>query len=163
MDIDRAQFRDAFIADNATILGDVTIGRKVSIWYGAVIRADKDSVALGDWSNVQDNAVLHTSAGHPVQVGREVSIGHGAILHGCTIRDRVLVGMGAIVLNGACVGEDCLLGAGTVVTEGRDIPPGSVVVGVPGKVVKTVTEEQKDHITRNPANYWELAGRYMHG
>ncbi|HEU17742.1 MAG TPA: gamma carbonic anhydrase family protein, partial [Methanolinea sp.] len=87
MDIDRAQFRDAFIADNATILGDVTIGRKVSIWYGAVIRADKDSVALGDWSNVQDNAVLHTSAGYPVQVGREVSIGHGAILHGCTIRD----------------------------------------------------------------------------
>lgn len=162
MNIDKPQFHDAFIADNATILGDVTIGKQVSIWFGAVIRADKDSVAIGDWSNIQDNAVLHTSAGHPVRIGREVSVGHGAILHGCTVRDRVLIGMGAIVLNGAVVGEESLLGAGTVVTEGMDVPPGSVVVGVPGKVLKTVTDEQRRNIAQNAANYWELAGRYMH-
>ncbi|MCQ8894756.1 MAG: gamma carbonic anhydrase family protein [Methanolinea sp.] len=149
-----------FIAGNATVLGDVELGTEVSIWFGAVVRGDRDRIAIGDRSNVQDNAVIHTSAGFPVRIGKEVSVGHGAILHGCTIEDRVLVGMGAIVLNGAVVGEDSLLGAGTVVTEGAVIPPCSVVVGVPGKVIKQVTGEQKQHIVQNAAVYWELAGRY---
>jgi carbonic anhydrase/acetyltransferase-like protein (isoleucine patch superfamily) len=149
-----------FIAGNATLLGDVSLGREVSIWFGAVIRADKDQIRIGDRSNVQDNAVLHTSTGHPVIIGNNVSVGHGAILHGCRIADRVLVGMGAIVLNGADVGEDSILGAGTVVTEGTRIPPGTVVVGVPGKVAKQTSPEQRNHIVENARNYWNLALRY---
>ncbi|MDD1710295.1 MAG: gamma carbonic anhydrase family protein [Methanoregulaceae archaeon] len=150
-----------FIAPNATILGEVTLGFETGIWYGAVVRADKDSIVIGDRSNIQDNAVLHTSSGYPVLIGNDVSVGHGAILHGCRIADRVLVGMGAIVLNGAEIGEDSLLGAGTVVTEGTKIPPGSVVVGVPGKVIKQVSGEQRDHIVKNARNYWDLARRYL--
>jgi carbonic anhydrase/acetyltransferase-like protein (isoleucine patch superfamily) len=150
-----------FIAPNATVLGDVTLGHEISIWYGAVIRADKDRIVIGDRSNIQDNAVLHTSSGHPVLIGTEVSIGHGAILHGCRIADRVLVGMGAIVLNGTEIGEDSLLGAGTVVTEGTRIPSGSVVVGVPGKPIKQVSDEQREHIVKNAGNYWNLARSYF--
>ncbi len=150
-----------FIAENATVLGDVSLGREVSVWFGAVIRADKDKVRIGDRSNVQDNAVVHTSAGHPVLVGNDVSVGHGAILHGCRIEDRVLVGMGAIVLNGAVVGSDTILGAGTVVTEGASIPPGSVVVGVPGKAVKETSPAQREHIVANARNYWALAQGYI--
>jgi len=149
-----------FIAENATVLGDVSLGREVSIWFGAVIRADKDQIRIGDRSNVQDNAVLHTSTGYPVIMGTDVSVGHGAILHGCRIADRVLVGMGAIVLNGAEVGEDSILGAGTVVTEGARIPGGSVVIGVPGKVAKQVSTEQRNHIVENARNYWNLARGY---
>jgi len=151
---------EVFVAPNATVLGDVTLGDRVGIWFGAVVRADKDRIAIGPDSNVQDNCVVHTSSGHPVRIGREVSVGHGAILHGCTIGDRVLVGMGAIVLNGAEVGEDSLIGAGAVVTEGARIPPGSVVLGVPGKVVKVTTDEQRAEIRKNAAAYVELAGRY---
>lgn len=149
-----------FVAGNATILGDVEMGSEVSIWFGAVVRGDRDRIVIGDLSNVQDNAVIHTSKGFPSLIGSEVSIGHGAILHGCTISDRVLVGMGAIVLNGAVVGQDTLLGAGSVVTEGTVIPPGSVVVGVPGKVIKQVTDAQREHIVQNARNYWNLAGSY---
>ena len=152
----------SFIAGNATVLGDVEMGSEVSIWYGAVVRGDRDRIVIADLSNVQDNAVIHTSRGFPALVGSEVSIGHGAILHGCTISDRVLVGMGAIVLNGAVVGEDCLLGAGSVVTEGTVIPPGSVVVGVPGKVIKQVSDAQRQHIVQNARNYWDLARSHMH-
>ena len=150
-----------FIAPNATVLGDVSLGDETGIWHGAVIRADKDTIVIGNRSNVQDNAVLHTSVGYPVMIGNDVSVGHGAILHGCRIADRVLVGMGAIVLNGAEIGQDSLLGAGTVITEGTKIPPGSVVVGVPGKVIKKVSDEQREHIVRNARNYWDLAGRYL--
>ncbi len=152
-----------FIAENATVRGDVTIGDEVSIWFGAVIRADKDRIVIGNRSNIQDNAVLHTSAGHPVLMGSDVSVGHGAILHGCTIADRVLVGMGAIVLNGARIGEDSVLGAGSVVTEGTIVPPGSVVVGVPGRVIKEVSPDQRNHIIENARNYWNLARSYHHG
>ncbi len=150
-----------FIAENATVLGDVSLGKEVSIWFGAVIRADKDQIRIGDRSNVQDNAVLHTSTGYPVIMGTDVSVGHGAILHGCRIADRVLVGMGAIVLNGAEVGEDSILGAGTVVKEGARIPGGSVVVGVPGIVAKQVSTEQRNHIVENARNYWNLAKGYL--
>lgn len=151
---------DVFLAPNATVLGDVTLGDRVGIWFGAVVRADKDRIAIGADSNVQDNCVVHTSAGRPVTIGREVSVGHGAVLHGCTIGDRVLVGMGAIVLNGAVIGEDSLIGAGAVVTEGAEIPPNSVVLGVPGRVVKQTTDEQRADIRRNAASYVDLAGRY---
>mgnify|MGYP001273009040 CR=1 FL=1 len=161
MATDSVQRGQVFIAPNATVLGDVTLGHQAGIWYGAVIRADKDRIVIGDRSNVQDNAVLHTSSGFPVLIGTDVSVGHGAILHGCRIADRVLVGMGAIVLNGAEIGEDSLLGAGTVVTEGMKIPPGSVVIGVPGRPIKQVSDEQRDHIVKNARNYWDLARSYL--
>jgi len=149
-------------APNATVVGKVTVGSDVGIWFGAVIRADKDRITIGDRSNIQDNCVVHTSAGFPTTLGCDVSVGHGAILHGCTIKDRVLVGMGAIVLNGAVVGEDSLIGAGAVVTEGMQVPPGSVVLGVPGKAIKQTTPAQREHIRENAASYVKLAGEYAH-
>jgi carbonic anhydrase/acetyltransferase-like protein (isoleucine patch superfamily) len=153
-----------FMAGNATVTGDVTIGREVGIWFGAVLRADKDRIVIGDRSNIQDNCVVHTSRGFPVLVGSDVSVGHGAILHGCTIGDRVLVGMGAIVLNGAKIGSGSVIGAGAVVTEGMDVPERSVVVGVPGKVIKQAGDGQQQQILKNAASYVELAGEYaLHG
>jgi carbonic anhydrase/acetyltransferase-like protein (isoleucine patch superfamily) len=155
--------RAAFIAGNATVIGDVIIENDVSIWFGAVIRADKDRIFLGSRSNIQDNAVVHTSKGHPVVIGSLVSVGHGAILHGCTIGDRVLVGMGAIVMNGSCIGEGSILGAGTVITEGTSIPPDSVVLGLPGKVLKKTTEQQRQYINNNALSYCTLAKEYGNG
>ena len=149
-----------FKAANATLVGNVTIGNGVGIWFGAVVRGDKDRIVIGDRSNIQDNCVVHTTTGHPVLVGDDVSVGHGAILHGCTIGNRVLVGMGAIVLNGAVVGDGTVIGAGAVVTEGMNVPPGSVVVGVPGKIIKQASEEQQKHILGNAKSYVELAGEY---
>src|SRR4030042_3835848 len=151
-----------FAAGNATIIGDVTVGEKVGIWFGAVIRADKDRIVIGDRSNIQDNCVVHTSKGFPVILGNDVSVGHGAILHGCSIQDRVLVGMGAIVLNGAKVGSGSIIGAGAVITEGKEIPPDSVVVGVPGKIVRQTGADQHQHILNNAVSYVELAREYAH-
>ena len=153
-----------FRAGNATVIGDVTIGSQVGIWFGAVVRADKDRIVIGDRSNIQDNCTVHTSKGHPVLMGNDVSVGHGAILHGCTIGDRVLVGMGAIVLNGARIGSGSVIGAGAVVTEGMDIPEESVVIGVPGKVIKKSSAAQQQQILANAASYIELAQEYArHG
>ena len=153
-----------FQAANATVTGAVTIGRDVGIWFGAVVRADKDRIAIGDRSNIQDNCVVHTSAGFPTLIGSDVSVGHGAILHGCTIGDRVLVGMGAIVLNGAKVGAGSVIGAGAVVTEGMEVPERSVVVGVPGKIIKPASEAQQAQILKNAASYVDLAKEYAsHG
>ncbi len=147
----------AFVAPNATVIGEVVSGPDLGVWYGAVIRADKDRISIGARSNIQDNCVVHTSAGHPVTVGDDVSVGHGAILHGCTIRDRVLVGMGAIVLNGAVVGEESIIGAGALVSEGKEIPARSLVLGVPGKVVRQVTDEEVAATLKNASSYVQLA------
>ena len=149
-----------FVAGNATITGDVTIGKQVGIWFGAVVRADKDRIVIGDRSNIQDNCVVHTSKGFPVTIGNDVSVGHGAILHGCTIGNQVLIGMGAIIINGAKVGDGSIIGAGAVITEGKDIPPNSVVIGVPGKVVKQADQAQQQNILHNAASYVELAREY---
>jgi carbonic anhydrase/acetyltransferase-like protein (isoleucine patch superfamily) len=151
-----------FVAGNATVIGDVTVGKQVGIWFSAVIRADKDRIVIGDRSNIQDNCVVHTSKGFPVIIGNDVSVGHGAILHGCTIGSRVLVGMGAIIINGAKVGDGSIIGAGAVITEGKDIPPNSVVIGVPGKIVKQVDQVQQQHILNNAVSYVELAREYAH-
>lgn len=151
-----------FVAGNATVIGDITFGKEVGIWFGAVIRADKDRIEIGDRSNIQDNCVIHTSKGFPVILGNDVSVGHGAILHGCSIQDRVLVGMGAIVLNGAKVGSGSIIGAGAVITEGKEIPPDSVVVGVPGKIVRQTGADQRQHILNNAVSYVELAREYAH-
>ena len=152
-----------FIAENATVIGDVTLADDVNIWFGAVVRADRDSITVGAGSNIQDNAVVHTTPGFPVGIGAGVSVGHGAILHGCTVEDDVLIGMGAIVLNGAVVGTGSIIGAGAVVTEGRVIPPRSLVLGVPGKVVRETTPEQQETILHNAREYIKLAGGYRSG
>jgi carbonic anhydrase/acetyltransferase-like protein (isoleucine patch superfamily) len=149
-----------FLAPNATVTGDVVLGDDVGIWFGAVIRADKDRISIGRGSNVQDNAVVHTTTGYPVNVGEHVSVGHGAIVHGCTVEDCVLVGMGSIVMNGAQVGHHSIIGAGAVVTEHATIPPHSVVLGVPAKVVRTTTHEQEEGIMKNAISYIKLAGEY---
>ena len=152
------------MAHNATVTGNVTIGNHVGIWFGAVVRADKDRIIIGDRSNIQDNCIVHTSKGFPVTIGSDVSIGHGAILHGCTIDNKVLIGMGAIILNGAKIGNGSIIGAGSVVTEGKDIPPDSVVIGVPGKIVRQTDPDQQQHIVTNAASYVELAREYAnHG
>ncbi|MBP2132437.1 carbonic anhydrase/acetyltransferase-like protein (isoleucine patch superfamily) [Methanomicrobium sp. W14] len=152
-----------FIAENATIVGNVNLGKNTGIWYGAVLRADKDSITVGDGSNVQDNCVIHVSKQRPVNIGRYVTIGHGAIVHGCTIKDRVLVGMGAIILNGAVIGEDTIIAAGAVVTENKTIPPGSLVMGVPGKVVRELDGDQKKSIVKNAEVYIDLAKENSNG
>jgi carbonic anhydrase/acetyltransferase-like protein (isoleucine patch superfamily) len=153
-----------FMAGNATVIGDITIGEKVGIWFGAVLRADKDRISIGDRSNIQDNCVVHTSRGFPVTLGKDVSVGHGAILHGCTVADQVLIGMGAIVLNGARIGKGSLIGAGAVIREGMEVTEGSVVVGVPGKIIKQTDIAQQQQILSNAASYVELAGEYAsHG
>lgn len=149
-----------FQAGNATVVGDVSIGDDVGIWFGAVIRADKDTITINDGSNIQDNAVIHTTTGYPVEIGSYVSVGHGAILHGCRIGDRVLVGMGAIIMNGVTIGQGSIIGAGAVVTENTGIPPGSVVIGVPGRVVGVVGEDQSEQIYNNALSYINLARSY---
>jgi carbonic anhydrase/acetyltransferase-like protein (isoleucine patch superfamily) len=151
-----------FVAGTATVIGDITFGKQVGIWFGAVIRADKDRIIIGDRSNIQDNCVVHTSKGFPVIIGDDVSVGHGAILHGCTIGNKVLVGMGAVVLNDATVGEGSLIGAGAVITEGMEVPPGSVVVGIPARIIKQTTDAQTLHILNNALAYVELATEYVH-
>lgn len=143
----------AFIAPNATVVGDVVLEQDVSIWYGAVLRGDLGAIRIGEGSNIQDNCVLHEA----VTVGKGCSIGHGAILHGCTIGDDCVIGMGAIVLNGAVIGEHCLVGAGALVTGKMNAPAGSLILGNPAQVVKPLSQEQIDYIHHDAEVYIELA------
>ena len=142
-----------YIAPNATVVGDVSLGENVSIWYGAVLRGDSGKITLGDNTNVQDNCVLHET----VTLGKGCSVGHGAILHGCTIGDDCVIGMGAIVLNGAVLGDHCLVGAGAVVTGKMNAPAGSLVLGNPAQVVKPLTEAQIAYIHADAETYIRLA------
>jgi carbonic anhydrase/acetyltransferase-like protein (isoleucine patch superfamily) len=146
----------AFVAPGAVLIGRVTIGAEASVWYGAVLRADRDTIVVGERSNVQDGCVLHADPGMPLSVGSDVTIGHNATLHGCTIEDLVLIGMGAIVLNGARVARHSIVAAGTVLTEGQQVPEGVLVAGVPGKVRRDVSEAERAEIERNAATYLEL-------
>lgn len=150
-----------FVADNATIVGDVEIGEDASIWFSAVVRGDRESIVVGKGSNIQDNAVIHGSPGYPVRIGERVSVGHGAILHGCIVSDEVLIGMGAIVMNGAVIGSGSIIGAGAVITEVKVIPPHSLVLGVPGKVMRETSEEERASILKNATDYQVLATRYQ--
>ena len=128
--------------ENITIVGDVTIGEHVSLWYGAVLRGDASPITLGDYSNVQDNATVHGCEEYPTTVGKNVVIGHNAIIHGCTIADNCLIGMGATILTGAIIGEGSIIGAGALIPEHKVIPPRSLVVGIPARVVRTTTDEE---------------------
>ena len=143
-----------FIAENATVIGDVTIGSESSIWYGAVLRGDVHWIHVGARSNVQDGAVVHVTNGTaPTWIGDDVTIGHGAIVHGCTVRSRVLVGMGAVLLDHCDIGEDCLIGARALVTGRTKVPPRSLVVGSPARVVRTLTDEEVEGVRANAAGY----------
>lgn len=151
---------DAFISPTATLVGEVSIHARAVVMFGAVLRADRAAITLGEGSNVQDNAVIHGDPGFPAVVGRDVSIGHGAIVHGATLGDRCLIGMNATVLNGAVIGEGSLIAAGTVILEGTVVPPNSLVAGVPGKIRRETSPEEREHIAANAATYRELASRY---
>jgi carbonic anhydrase/acetyltransferase-like protein (isoleucine patch superfamily) len=154
--------KSAYVAGNATLIGDVTIGKDASIWYGVVLRGDMHYIRIGRNSSVQDNSVLHGTADmYPTVVGNNVSIGHNAIVHGCTIGDNCIVGMGAIILEGARIGDWCIIGAGAVVPEGMVIKSNSIVLGVPAKAVRKVTSGHKSRITRNWKAYVRLKDRYL--
>ncbi|MDO5710849.1 MAG: gamma carbonic anhydrase family protein [Micrococcales bacterium] len=150
----------AWIAPTAVLIGDVEVADDASVWFGAVCRGDGNAIRLGARSNLQDNAVIHADPGFPATIGQDVSIGHAAVVHGCTIGDRVLVGMGAIVMNGAVVGSDTLIGAGTLISEGAQIPPRSLVVGVPGRVRRELTEAEVAAVTDNARRYVTRAATY---
>jgi carbonic anhydrase/acetyltransferase-like protein (isoleucine patch superfamily) len=147
----------AYIAPGAQVIGDVRLGNDASVWYNAVVRADNRTIFIGEGSNIQDNATLHVELENDINIGRGVTVGHNAIVHGCTIGDNTVIGMGAIIMTGAVVGANCIIGAGAVVTEGTVIPDNSVVLGIPAKIVHTVTEEQIKSNRDNATHYVELA------
>lgn len=149
-----------FIAENAVVVGDVRLGNNVSIWFGAVVRGDVDSIRIGENTNIQDGAVLHVDAGSPLEIGSGVTVGHAAVLHGCTVGDNTLIGIRSVVLNGAKIGKYCLIGANTLVTENKVIPDGSLVVGSPGKAIRTLTAAEMEAIRANARHYVESAGQY---
>lgn len=150
----------AFIAPNATLLGDVTVAEQASVWYSAVLRGDINRIVVGKRSNVQDGSVLHLSADHGCLIGEDVTVGHMAMLHACTIGNEVLIGMGAIILDGVEIGDRCIIGAGALITRDKKIPPGSMVLGSPAKIVKTLTPEEQGGIAAWAARYVELIPHY---
>ena len=153
--------KSVFIADGAQIHGDVRIGAESSIWFNAVVRCEDTSIVIGNHTNIQDNCVVHTDPWTKVEIGNYVSVGHGAIVHGCTIGDNTLIGMGAIIMNHAVIGRDCIIGAGALVTERTVIPDGSVAVGSPAAVKRKIKEEEVRRNTENAVHYVDIAGRYM--
>ena len=148
--------QSAWIAPSATVIGAAMIAARVGVFYGAVVRADTSTISIGEGSNLQDGVVVHADAGFPATVGSGVSVGHRAVLHGCTVQDDCLIGMGAVVLNGAVVGAGSMIAAGAVVLEGAHVPPGSLVAGVPGKVRRKLTEEERAGIVSNAQRYVAL-------
>lgn len=151
---------DVYISSNATVIGDVTLEKGSSVWFHTVIRGDKDHIHIGEDSNIQDNCTLHTDPHHLLTIGKRVSVGHNAVLHGCTVEDESLIGMGAIVLNGAHIGKHCLIAAGALVKEGQVIPDNSLAVGCPAKVIRTLQDKQQNDIVENAKHYAELAKEY---
>ena len=154
---------DAWVAPDAQLIGKVVLEEGASVWFGAVLRGDNEEIRVGRNSNVQELTVCHTDIGHPLTIGADCTIGHRAILHGCTIGDGVLIGMGAIILNGAKIGAGSLIGAGALVTEGKEIPPGSLVMGSPGKVVRALDDEARERLLKSAEGYRANAARFRAG
>ena len=142
-----------WVAPNATIIGDVTLDKNSSVWFNATIRGDIENIHVGEGSNVQDGSVLHTDPGYPLKIGKNVTIGHLVMLHGRTIRDNSLIGIGAVILNNAKIGNNCIIGAKALITENKEIPDNSLVVGSPGKIIREVTPEEINLITENAKHY----------
>lgn len=153
----------AWIAPSASVIGKVVLEDGANIWFGAVLRGDNEVIWIGQGSNVQDNAVLHTDIGHPLLIGANCTIGHRAMLHGCSIGEGTLIGMGAIILNGAKIGKGCLIGAGALITEGKEIPDGALVMGAPGKVVRILNAEAQDNLLKSAEGYRANAKRFAKG
>ena len=149
-----------WIAPSAVVLGDVILKSGASVWFGSVLRGDTDMLTVGENSNIQDGSVLHADDGVPLVIGRNVTVGHKVMLHGCTIGNNSLIGIGAVILNGAVIGKNCLIGAGALITEGKIIPDGSLVMGSPGKVVRELTEVQIGAITLSAGHYVENWKRF---
>jgi carbonic anhydrase/acetyltransferase-like protein (isoleucine patch superfamily) len=150
----------AFIADSATIIGKVKVGKNASVWFGAVARGDNELIDVKDNSNVQEGAILHTDPGYPLTIHNNVTIGHQAMLHGCTIGEGSLIGIQAVVLNGAKIGKNCLVGAGALVTEGKQFPDNSLIIGSPAKVARTLTDDDIARMQRNTASYVKRAQEF---
>lgn len=153
----------AFVAPDSTVVGDVTIGKESSVWYHAVVRGDMAPISIGDQTNIQDLSILHVDVGLPCIVGNRVGVGHRAILHGCTVEDDCLIGMGAVLLNGVNVGSGSVVGAGALLTENTRVPPGSLVLGVPAQIVREVDDELKVRISETVRHYLELARLHKSG
>ena len=150
----------AFVADNACVIGKVHLAEDSSVWFGVVVRGDTDHIRIGRGSNIQDNSVLHTDEGIELVIGEDVTVGHQCMLHGCTIGDGALIGIGAIVLNGAKIGRGCVVGAGALVTEGKEFPDYSMILGSPAKAVRTLTPEQAERFSHGAAHYVENGRHY---
>src|SRR3954454_19002980 len=150
----------AWAAPSADLIGDVRLGERASVWFGAVIRADNTPIIIGEDSNIQDGSVCHSDAGFPLTIGARVTVGHQAILHGCTIASDCLIGMGARVLNGAMIAAECTVGAGALITEGKTFPAGSLIVGVPARVVRELTDPERQFLRASAAHYAEKAAQY---
>lgn len=154
---------EAWVAPDAAVIGRVKLLARSSVWFGAVLRGDNELITLGEETNVQDGSVLHTDMGFPLTLGRGVTVGHKAMLHGCTVGDYSLIGIGATILNGAKIGKNCIIGAHALITEGKEIPDGSVVMGAPGKVVKEIGEGVAEMLKASADHYAENAARYAQG
>lgn len=153
----------AWVADSAQVAGRVTLGEDSSVWFGVVARGDSEAISVGKGSNIQDNSVLHADEGSPLRIGNHVTVGHQAMLHGCTIGDGSLIGIQAVVLNGAKIGRNCLVGAGALVTEGKEFPDGCMILGSPAKAVRQLSPEQIAGLKRGAQHYVENARRYKAG
>lgn len=150
----------SWVAPNATLVGKVKLEAGASVWFNAVLRGDNELIHIGENSNVQDGTVMHTDMGFPLNIGKGVTIGHNAMLHGCTVGDYSLIGINAVILNGAKIGKNCIIGANSLIGEGKEIPDGSLVMGSPGKVVRELTEVQKKMLEASAAHYVHNAQRY---
>ena len=153
----------AWVADNAQVMGAVKVAADASVWFGVTVRGDTETITIGEGSNIQDGSVMHADHGKPLLVGKHVTVGHMVMLHGCTIGDESLIGIGAVVLNGAKIGKNCLVGAGSLVTEGKEFPDGSMIMGSPAKVVRALSPEQIQGLRLSAQHYIENARRFKAG
>lgn len=155
--------RGVFVAPTATVVGNVTLGDDVSVWFGAVLRGDVEKLTIGKGSNIQDNSVCHSDPGSPLVVGDHVTVGHGVILHGCRVGDGSLIGMGSTILNDAKIGKNCLVGANALVTEGKEFPDGMLIVGSPARAIRALSPEELERMAHSPGRYVERGRQYLAG
>ena len=155
--------QSAWVADSAQVIGAVELAANASVWFGTVVRGDTELISIGEGSNIQDCSVLHTDMNKPLTIGKNVTVGHQVMLHGCTIGDETLIGIGAIVLNGARIGKNCLVGAGALVTEGKEFPDGSMIIGSPAKAVRELSPEHIEGLRQSARHYMDNARRFQSG